>query len=49
MEDHPMFKLFSEISFHNTRLAVLGNDAKNQMAWHLKYPGKLQELWRLKL
>ena len=28
MEDHPMFKVFGEISFHNSRLAVLGNEAK---------------------
>ena len=27
MEDHPCFKVFSEISFHNARLVVLGQEA----------------------
>ena len=28
MENHPCFKVFSEINFHNIRLAVLGVEAK---------------------
>ena len=28
MENHPMFQVFSEIKFHNSRLAVLGIEAK---------------------
>ena len=27
MEDHPCLKIFSEISFHNARLVVLGQEA----------------------
>ena len=27
MEDHPCFRVFSEISYHNSRLVVLGNEA----------------------